>query len=505
MKKLLLMICALAGTMCAQSVTITAVVNTESPTSSTVLCPGILATIYGTGFGSSTSAVSVLVGTTKAYVYYVGPTQINMQIPFNAPVGPVTVTVALTSGATSNTFDLTLVAEAPTLGLYPMSSTLGEFVTAGGKFISNTNPATPTQTLTLYPTGLGPTNPTINVGPTPTAGYPTDTMPTINIGGVQANVLFSGLSSYAGLYQVNFTVPPNLQGYQPVTISIDGQTSNTVYLPIVGVTAVASAALSSAQPDTLAPGEIASLYAYGMGSKDETTTGYQTTMAQGVSVTFNGIAAPIIALVTESYQLNLIVPSELPTSGTVQVALTTSAGTSANFPVTMSAAVPGIFLTTDPSNPKAQIAAAQFANTVWIVVPASTATALGIAQNCTASNASPTEACGQPAAPGDYVVLYVTGLGEATPNGKPGGTPLATGTAAPSDGSTLYETTATPTVEIGGVSATPLFSGVSPGFAGLYQINFQIPTGVPQGDAVPITVSMPGSTTASATIAIQQP
>jgi len=73
---------------------------------------------------------------------------------------------------------------------------------------------------------------------------------------------------------------------------------------------------------------------------------------------------------------------------------------------------------------------------------------------------------------------------------------------APANGSVLYETTATPTVQIGGIPATVLFSGIAPGTAGEYQVDLQVPTGVPAGDAVPITISMPGSTTGTATIAI---
>jgi uncharacterized protein (TIGR03437 family) len=59
-------------------------------------------------------------------------------------------------------------------------------------------------------------------------------------------------------------------------------------------------------------------------------------------------------------------------------------------------------------------------------------------------------------------------------------------------------------VTVGGVSATVTFSGVAPGFAGLNQINFILPQGVAAGDAVPVTVSMPGSpVTDTATIAVQ--
>ena len=95
-----------------------------------------------------------------------------------------------------------------------------------------------------------------------------------------------------------------------------------------------------------------------------------------------------------------------------------------------------------------------------------------------------------------------TGLGKATPNGSPSGAVLAANAVAPASGNPIYETLTKPTVTIGGLAAPVLFSGIAPGTAGEYQIDFQVPTGVPEGDAVPLTVSMPGSTTGAATLAI---
>jgi uncharacterized protein (TIGR03437 family) len=444
----------------------------------------------------------VNVGSNAAYVIVVTANQINVQLPFNSPTGATTVTVTA-SGGTSVPFDITIAAVAPTLPALPGSPTLGIFATLKGTYVSNSNLANAGEVLTLYAVGLGPTNPVIAAGPTPNSQVNTATLPTLTVGGVAAVVSFAGLSpSLVGLYQINFTVPTTVQGSVPVVLSIAGQSSNTVTLTLTGISALVNAA-SFLDTGTATPGEIVTIYANGLGSKDEITTGYQTTTAQGVSVTFNGTAAPLFALVTEQSQINLIVPSELPTTGTVQVQLTTPSGAGLNFPLLMAAAVPGIFLITDPANPTADIALAQFANTIWLVMPTSAATALQLAQNCTVSKANPLSSCGQPAAPGDYLVLYTTGLGEATPNGDPNGAPLATGVPAPADGSVLYETVATPTIKVGGVAAASLFSGVVPGFAGLYQIDFQVPTtGVTEGDSVPITVSMPGSTMGTATLAI---
>lgn len=499
MKKLLLLTFAGAGILLAQTPTITGVGNSEPPYA-TVLCPGLLASIYGTGFGSgSASSVTVNVGGQAAYVFAVTPSQINVQLPYSSTTGATTITVSA-SGGTSAPFNITLAAVAPTLLLTP-NSTVGLFATTKGTFISNSNLATPGETLTLYADGLGATNPVVNAG-TPPSGtlVKTAATPTLTVGGVAATVSFSGLSGFAGLYQINFTVPANAQGTEPVILAIGGQTSNTVMLPMFGISAIVSGA-SFLNTSTVAPGEIVSLFGNGLGSTDQLNA-FPATSIQGVSVTFNGIQAPIFDLVTESSQINLIVPSGLPTTGTVQVQLTTATGTSPNFLITMSAAVPGIFLTNDPANPTADIAAAQFANTIWLVLPTSAATALNIPQSCTESSANPLSTCGQPAAPGDYLVLYVTGLGEATPNGAASGTPLGTGVVAPANGSTLYETTATPTVQIGGTPVPVLFSGIAPGTAGEYQIDFQVPTGVTEGDSVPITVSMPGSTTGTATLAI---
>src|SRR5262249_6489366 len=109
---------------------------------------------------------------------------------------------------------------------------------------------------------------------------------------------------------------------------------------------------------------------------------------------------------------------------------------------------------------------------------------------------------GQPATIGDYLVLYVTGLGITTPDGDPNGKPLATGVLPPIDGSVLYRTPTNPTVTIRGIRVNVLYSGLPPGFIGLYQLVFQIPTGVASGDDVPVVVSMLGNSD-TATVSIQ--
>ena len=56
----------------------------------------------------------------------------------------------------------------------------------------------------------------------------------------------------------------------------------------------------------------------------------------------------------------------------------------------------------------------------------------------------------------------------------------------------LSQTLQTPNVTIGGLPATELFSGLTPGIAGLYVVDVQIPTTVTTGNAVPISLRSAG-------------
>ena len=78
-----------------------------------------------------------------------------------------------------------------------------------------------------------------------------------------------------------------------------------------------------------------------------------------------------------------------------------------------------------------------------------------------------------PGKPGEVLVLYAIGLGAVTP-------PVASGVPAPS--SPLSQTVNAPAVTVGGVPATVLFSGLAPGYVGLYQINFRLAPNTPAGD-----------------------
>jgi uncharacterized protein (TIGR03437 family) len=73
---------------------------------------------------------------------------------------------------------------------------------------------------------------------------------------------------------------------------------------------------------------------------------------------------------------------------------------------------------------------------------------------------------------GDYVFVYASGLG-AVSNQPPDG---AGGPSAP-----LAATIANVQVSLGGMPCEVQFSGLAPGFTGVYQVNFRIPAGLASG------------------------
>ncbi len=487
----------------AQTPTINSVVNIAdfSPN----VCPGSVVGIFGSNFGTNSSAVTVTIGGKSGYVLSATPTQINAQIPFEVSDGATTLTVKVGS-ATSAAFNLTLKKYAPAFFTQNSGGTgpANAFNAQGNVPIKESAPAKPKDTVVTYLTGLGPTNPATPTGVTQATAN-TATSATLSVGGVAANVLLAGLiPQVVGFYQVNFTVPDGLQGTQPIVLTIGGvSTTAAVTLPIAGITTIQNNG-SFGSDGTAAPGSFVTLKGNALATTDQ-ITGFPDTKFQGVQVTFNGKPAPLFHLLASStpQQIDLLVPNELPTSGTVDVQVTTPTVFYPNYKLNMVPADPGIYRIADPSNAKRVNVIAQFNATVWLAMPASMATALKLPGNCHKSGINVLSLCGEPATIGDYLVLYLTGLGKTTPNGDPNGTPLATGQLPPADGSVLYKTVDTPTVTVGGVPVSLLYSGLPPGLIGEYQLVFQVPSGVTSGDDVPIVVKM-GNRSDTATIAIQQ-
>jgi len=89
------------------------------------------------------------------------------------------------------------------------------------------------------------------------------------------------------------------------------------------------------------------------------------------------------------------------------------------------------------------------------------------------SNASPATA-------NETVVVYATGLG-------PVSGPMVNG--QPASSTSLQPTTPQPaTATLNGIPATVAFSGLTPGFIGLYQVNVQVPANAAPGSFLTINI-----------------
>ena len=98
-----------------------------------------------------------------------------------------------------------------------------------------------------------------------------------------------------------------------------------------------------------------------------------------------------------------------------------------------------------------------------------------------------------PARVGDTLIVYANGLGAVSPA-------VANGAASLD---TLRRTNATPAVLIGGRQAVLAFSGLTPQFPGINQINLVVPQ-VTSGASIPLQIQMGGITsTDQVVIAIQ--
>lgn len=233
-----------------------------------------------------------------------------------------------------------------------------------------------------------------------------------------------------------------------------------VYLNPVGI-----ANAASYQPITasLAPGELIILAGTGLSSSTVTTQGgnaFPTNLA-GVSVSIDSLACPIYYV--SPTELAVIVPYGVASNmtGLANIQVTNNGAKSNVVQMYLTDSAPGAF--------------SQNANGIGLAAAVHAATGGEI----TSAN---------PAQPGEYISLYLTGLGPVSPTITDG----ALGPLSPLSMADLYDAgnlsvffndygpNGSP-----GNQGTIQFAGLAPSLAGLYQINVQVPTsGLASGDNV---------------------
>jgi len=203
------------------------------------LSPGAAAVVYGTGFAAraitattplptNLGGVSVTVNGETAPLYYVSGSQVNFQVPWDAALGTASIVVTVNAAA-SNTATVPIVSAGP--GLYPVVQNYPSYTPN-----SSTNPIAAGGTIIAYATGSGPVSTAQTNGVVvPISSQVTVTSTcTATIGASTVTPLFCGLApNNVGLVQVNITLPGGLAaGTYPLTISINGQTSNAVNISV---------------------------------------------------------------------------------------------------------------------------------------------------------------------------------------------------------------------------------------------------------------------------------
>jgi uncharacterized protein (TIGR03437 family) len=224
-------------------------------------------------------------------------------------------------------------------------------------------------------------------------------------------------------------------------------------------------AASYAKFAPLAPGSIFSLFGQNLATSRSAASSLPLPKQLGdAQVTLGGLPVPLFY--AGEGQVNGQVPFEL-TAGTKASLLVTVKGVAAPpDEITLADAQPGIF-TVDQSGSGA-----------GVILDAAY-------RPLSASN---------PAKVGDIILVFCTGLGLTDPK-------VVSGTASPSDPPATVVNPVTAT--IGGINAPVHFAGLTPGFAGLYQVNVQVPAGVSAGSAVPLVLSQGGVRSNSVTIAVR--
>jgi uncharacterized protein (TIGR03437 family) len=225
----------------------------------------------------------------------------------------------------------------------------------------------------------------------------------------------------------------------------------------IGVSAVANAA--SNLLGLVAPGEIVTLYGFGLGparlvqAQADSGTGRMGSQLAGTTVSFNGFSAPI--LYTSASQVAAIVPFEV--SGNIaQVTVTFQAQESVPLSIGLGASAPGLF----------------------------TRDSTGTGQAAVVNQDGSINGPDHPAPPESFVSLFATGVGLTAPAGSDG---------APS-GVPLPQPILPIGVLIQGETITPQYAGGAPGeVQGLIQINLQLPSDVPPGTAVPVVINAGGT------------
>jgi uncharacterized protein (TIGR03437 family) len=240
-------------------------------------------------------------------------------------------------------------------------------------------------------------------------------------------------------------LPTNLQG----TVQIGGNADGGVGVPNLGAMVSSGSYAPMARPSS---GELVSIFGVYLTDGIELASALPLkTQMQGVSLTLGARLLPL--LYTSPFQINAMLPYGLTPGITYQLIAFRDNQISVPQSIKVAAAEPAIFSTDSSGKGQGDIFVYRSATEQILAAP------------------------GQPAKAGDILIIYCAGLGAVDP-------PIDAGVAV----DRLIQTAIPVGLTIGGVQAQVLFSGLTGGLTGLYQVNAKMPDDVNPGDAVPVVL-----------------
>lgn len=239
-------------------------------------------------------------------------------------------------------------------------------------------------------------------------------------------------------------------------------TGSGVFLNPQGVLSAASFAPTG---NPISPGEFIALYGTGLASTTATALPPYPNSLAGVTVSINGRPAPLYYV--SPTEIDCLVP--YATTGSTATIVVQNGANSNTVTVPVAATSPSVFTMN-----RAGTGAGAILHADYSLVSAE-----------------------KPAAAGETVVIYLTGMGAVSPavaDGVAGGTSPLNNTAVPlSQISVLF----------GGVPGRVIYSGLAPGYPGLYQINVTLPAVLPAKGVLPLAIQTPNAFHDQADIQVQ--
>jgi uncharacterized protein (TIGR03437 family) len=172
------------------------------------------------------TGVRIWVNNIAAGIYYVSPTQVNFLVPAVLAPGPAQIVLTL-DGLAGPAAAVTIGPSAP--ALFQLNATTIVAVHADGSPITQGAPAIPGEVVILFATGLGQTAPPVSYNEIATKATPILAGLQILVNGAPIDssaLLYAGLApGFAGLYQINVTLPADAAANPEIRLSMGDQVS----------------------------------------------------------------------------------------------------------------------------------------------------------------------------------------------------------------------------------------------------------------------------------------